>query len=63
MQTHQLQHGIVNGHWEPAVKQPSKLLELVRSGIAKLADKASGEQHEELHAEEPESQRRPVAAE
>ena len=62
MHTHRQQHGIVNGHWEPSIKPPSRLLELVRNGIAKLTDKDSGEQHA-ASAEAPESERRPVAAE
>ena len=40
MQPSQSHRGIVNGHWEPSEPR-SKLLELVRVGVAKLTKKAS----------------------
>ena len=40
MQPSQSHRGIVNGHWEPTESR-SKLLALVRVGVAKLTKKAS----------------------
>ena len=31
--------GIVNGHWEPSPPPPSKVLTVVRTGVAKLLDR------------------------
>jgi len=57
--------GIVNGHWEPSEKH-SRLLELVKTGIARLAKRAPSETdqaHPPVADGEPASQRRPIAAE
>jgi hypothetical protein len=33
--------GIVNGHWEPSPPQPSKVITVVRTSVAKLLHKLS----------------------
>jgi hypothetical protein len=60
----QRDHGIVNGHWEPTERH-SRLLELVRSALAKLAKTApQATQSPEPEADhEPKSGKRAVAAE
>jgi hypothetical protein len=56
MQPSQSRRGIVNGHWEPTESR-SKLLELVRVGVAKLTKKASDAaapvQYEAEHRDHP----------
>jgi hypothetical protein len=60
MQPTQSHRGIVNGHWEPSESR-SKLLELVREGVAKLTKKAS---HAAAHVKtEAEQRDQPIAAE
>jgi hypothetical protein len=60
----QRDHGIVNGHWEPTERH-SRLLELVRSALAKLAKTSpQATQGPEPEADqEPKSGKRAVAAE
>jgi hypothetical protein len=58
-------HGIVNGHWEPTERH-SRVLELVRLALAKLAQTRSAEaaqRHEQHSTDEQRQSQRPAAAE
>lgn len=61
MQTQPRVHGIVNGHWEPTPSEPPKVVQLVRTGVAKLLQKIAphpadaSSRHDEPH--------QPIAAE
>jgi hypothetical protein len=58
-------HGIVNGHWEPSARH-SRLLELVRSSLAKLVKKSepqAARSREDEADREPKSGKHPIAAE
>jgi hypothetical protein len=60
MQAVQSHRGIVNGHWEPT-ESHSKLFELVRAAVAKLAKRST---HEETQAQQDAQHRdQPIAAE
>jgi hypothetical protein len=58
-------NGIVNGHWEPTERH-SRVLELIRLALAKLAQTGSPETSEKLEpdsAQERRQSERPAAAE
>jgi hypothetical protein len=58
-------HGIVNGHWEPSERH-SRLLELVRSALAKLTKNTALQATRGPEPEverEPKSGKRAIAAE
>ena len=63
MQTQPRVHGIVNGHWEPTSPEPPKVVQLVRTGVAKLMQKISAHSHAHDSSSPHDESRQPVAAE
>jgi hypothetical protein len=62
MQTQPRVHGIVNGHWEPTPSEPPKVVQLVRTGVAKLLQKIAPHSAEDASSRHDEPHQ-PIAAE
>jgi hypothetical protein len=56
-------HGIVNGHWEPSPPEPTKVVTLVRTGVAKLLHEIAHRSEEAAEKLEQHERHPPIAAE
>lgn len=63
MQTQPRVHGIVNGHWEPTPPEPPKVVQLVRTGVAKLLQKISPHADAQDSSSRHDEPHPPIAAE
>jgi hypothetical protein len=63
MPTQQRPRGIINGHWEPTIHEPPKVVQLVRTGVAKLLKKISPHAHDHDSSSRKHERHEPMAAE